>query len=97
MNINLIYNDKINRIKEEERLTHDLTRLGRHRDPAPIEINLTKNFVKLNHKRTKLLDPETVGGVNYSLFTVKHHLPRSPRPQKTPPKPKVKKTPMITI
>ena len=81
-----LYNDPINKIKKQEMPTKDQLKLGRHRDPSPIEINLTRNFVNLNQSRTKMLEPGQKGGCNWSLFTVKHHISRTPRMSKTPPK-----------
>ena len=78
MHVSLLYNDRINSIKLEETPNIDTVKLGRHKDPSPIELNLTKNFVNLNKTRTRLVEPGTQGAINYSLFTIKHHRNKTP-------------------
>lgn len=53
-------------------------KLGRNKDPVPIELSLLKKFAKLDKSKSKLLDKEARGGVDFSLFTARYPLPQTP-------------------
>lgn len=92
-NMNLIYNDQIDAIKEKEKPDKVIVKLGRNKDPAPIELSLIEKFAKLDKKKSKLLDKESKGGVDFSLFTARYPLPQTPKlAMKKKEKPKITMT-----
>ena len=74
----MIYNKQVDTIKLKERPDQVVVKLGRNKNPAPIELGLMKKFVKLDKSRSRLLDKDARGGVDFSLFTAKYPLPQTP-------------------